>query len=179
MRSMSADYMRWEGCSVKVNAEGNVGSTVVEVPGEAGLDERDERTGRLADPPLHSLRGFFRSQLGLGCPDPIVEDLLGHEGYLSDAYRRCSRQQLAEAYLGAEHHVTILVPAEYKALKGQVSDRLAAHSEILESVVLDNVQLKGRVKDLERQNATILEAAEVLEAVTEHPLPLERLRERE
>ncbi len=87
-------------------------------------------------------------------------------------------EDLAAAYLSAEHHVTVLIPAEYKALKDQVSDRLAAHSEILESVVLDNVQLKGRVKDLERQNATILEAAEALKAVTEHPLRLERLRER-
>ena len=145
---------------------------------KAGLDERDERTRRVIRP-LHSLRAFFASQLGLSCPQQVVEELLGHEGYLTDAYRRYSRQQLAEAYLAAEHHVTVLVPAEYKALKDQVSGRLAAHSEILESVVLDNVQLKGRLKELEQQNATILEAAQVLKEVTEHPLLRERLREKE
>ncbi len=135
---------------------------------KAGHAERDERTGRLIRP-LHSLRAFFSSQLSLSCPQPIVEELLGHEGYLTNAYRRYSRQQLAEAYLAAEHHVTVLVPAEYKALKSQVSDRLAAHSEILESVVLENVQLKGRLQQLESQNATILEAAEVLKEISEHP----------
>ncbi len=143
---------------------------------KAGLAERDERTRRLIRP-LHSLRAFFASQLGLSCPQQVVEELLGHEGYLTDAYRRYSRQQLADAYLAAEHHVTILVPAEYKALKGQVTDRLAAHSEILEGMVLENVQLKGRVQDLERQNATILEAAEVLKEISEHPRLREALRE--
>ncbi len=39
MRSMSADYMRSEDCGVKVNAEGNVGSTAVEVLDEAGPAE--------------------------------------------------------------------------------------------------------------------------------------------
>ena len=145
---------------------------------KAGLDERDERTGRLIRP-LHSLRAFCSSQLGLGCPQPVVEELLGHEGYLTDAYRRYSRQQLAEAYLAAEQHITILVPAEYKALKSQVSDRLQAHSEILESVVLENVQLKGRLQQLEHQNATILEAAAVLKEISEHPRIRMALREAE
>ena len=144
--------------------------------GKAGLDERDERTGRLIRP-LHSLRAFFASQLALGCPQQVVEELLGHEGYLSDAYRRYSRQQLVDAYLAAEHHVTVLVPVEYKALKSQVGERLQAHSEILESVVLENVHLKGRVQQLESQNATILEAAEVLKEISQHPRLREALRE--
>jgi integrase len=138
--------------------------------------ERDERTRRLIRP-LHSLRAFFASQLGLSCPQQVVEELLGHEGYLTDACRRYSRQQLAEAYLAAEHHVTVLVPAEYKVLKNQVADRLQAHPEILESVVLENVQLKGRVQQLESQNATILEAAGVLKEISEHPRLQQALRE--
>lgn len=144
--------------------------------GECGLDERDERTGRLIRP-LHSLRAFFSSQLELGCPEPVVQELIGHEGYLTSAYRRYSRQQLADAYLAAEHHVTVLVPAEYKALKSQVGERLQAHSEILESVVLENVQLKGRLQQIEQQNATILEAAEVLKEISEHPRLRQALRE--
>ena len=156
------------------NAEGSWSRALA----KAGLDERDERTGRLIRP-LHSLRAFFASQLALGCPQQIVEELLGHEGYLSGAYRRYSRQQLAEAYLAAEHHVTVLVPAEYKDLKSQVADRLAAHGEILEGMVLENVQLKNRVQQLESQNATILEAARVLKEISEHPRLREALRERE
>lgn len=146
--------------------------------GKAGLDERDETTRRLIRL-LHSLRAFFASQLGLGCPQQVVEELLGHEGYLADACRRHSRQQLAAAYLAAEHHVTILVPAEYKEPRSRVSDRLQAHSEILENVVLENVQLKGRVQDLERQNATIPEAAQVLKEISEHPRLRLALHERE
>ena len=69
------------------------------------------------------------------------------------------------------------MPAEYKALKSQVGERLQAHSEILESVVLENVQLKGRLQQIEQQNATILEAAEVLKEISEHPRLRQALRE--
>jgi integrase len=53
---------------------------------------------------IHGLRKFFRSQLALSCPVDIVEALMGHEGYLTDAYRRYSRKQMAEYYLKAEQH---------------------------------------------------------------------------
>ena len=81
---------------------------------------------------------------------------------------------LADGYLAAEHHVTVLVPAEYKDLKDGVSTRLQAHSGSLE-----NVQLRGRVQDLVSRNATIVEAARVLREIGEHPRSRDAQLERE
>lgn len=138
----------------------------------AGLAERDPRTGRMTRTP-HSLRGFFSSQLGLTCPEPIVQVLVGHEGYLTDAYRRYTKTQLGEHYLEAEHHVLILVPQEYKDLKTKVSKRQEAQMVMVEDLSLRNHHLESRVAALEAENATILEAAGILKQMTEHP----RLRE--
>jgi len=121
---------------------------------QAGLYERDERTGRATRSP-HGLRGFAKSQLCLGCPEPVVDELIGHTGYLSNEYRRYSRQQLAEYYLAAESHVLVLLPAEYKELKSQVSVKLSAHSELLESVISESVQTKARLAQMEQQVAVM------------------------
>ena len=61
----------------------------------AGLYSRDPVTNRLQIHP-HMLRKFFSSQLSIAVPKDIVEMLMGHKGYLSDAYRRYSRKQIEE-----------------------------------------------------------------------------------
>jgi integrase len=134
---------------------------------EAGFDERDERTNRLTLTP-HSLRAWFSSQLGLACPQPIVEELIGHEGYLSDAYRRYSRQQLAEHYLAAEEHVLILVPQEYRELKGSLHKRQEAQAMMFEDLALRNKALEGRVTSLEAENVILHEASRKMKNITEN-----------
>jgi integrase len=144
------------------NAEGMWSRAVA----EAGLDERDERTNRLTLTP-HSLRAWFSSQLGLGCPQPIVEELIGHEGYLTDAYRRYSRQQLAEHYLAAEEHILILVPQEFRELKGSLQKRQEAQAMMVEDLALRNRNLESRVASLEAENVILLEAGHSSKQITE------------
>lgn len=184
-RYLGAACERASGCVAKKDpgdprlfpfSAGNADAMWGRALADAGLDERDERTGRLTRT-LHGLRAFFASQLGLGCPQPVVEELLGHEGYLTNAYRRYSRQQLAEHYRAAEHHVTVLVPAEYRELRGTVQKRQEAQMAIVEDLALKNRTLESRLQQLERQNATILEAAEVLKEVSVHPRMRQALRE--
>jgi integrase len=74
---------------------------------KASLWNKDNSTG-WSQFRVHALRKFFRSQLALSCPVDIVEALMGHEGYLTEAYRRYSRKQMAEYYLKGEQHVTIM-----------------------------------------------------------------------
>ncbi len=118
-----------------------------------------EKSGRLdVDPTtnrstlhLHMLRKYFHSQLKLGVPSEVVEMLMGHAGYLSGAYRRYTKRELAEHYLKGEPYVTILVPPEILDLSGRVAEKLHAHSEILESVVAESVQAKNRLAQMEQQ----------------------------
>jgi len=40
-------------------------------------------------------------------PVDIVEALMGHEGYLTEVYRRYTERQMTEYYLKGEHLLTI------------------------------------------------------------------------
>ena len=54
-------------------------------------------------------------------PDEIVELLAG---YLSNAYRRYSREQIAEFYLKGEPAITIMAPADYRELKSEMGHKM-------------------------------------------------------
>jgi integrase len=92
---------------------------------KAGLDGKDTSTGRLKYR-VHGLRKFFRSQLALSCPLDIVEALMGHEGYLTNAYRRYTRKQMGEYYLKAEHHVTVMGTGDLTEIRETLEDTRAA-----------------------------------------------------
>lgn len=74
---------------------------------KAKLDDRDPTTNRYVLH-IHCLRKYFLSQLKLKIPSIIAEALAGHEEYLDQAYRRYTKQQLAEFYKKGMENVTIL-----------------------------------------------------------------------
>ncbi|MCK5112543.1 MAG: site-specific integrase [Thermoplasmatales archaeon] len=62
------------------------------------LNSRDPQT-KIHEMTVHSLRKFFMNRLsGAGVPDRYVEKLAGHEGYLGNAYRRITEEELKEYY---------------------------------------------------------------------------------
>jgi integrase len=106
-------------------SDGNVREIWENALTKAGLWIKDNSTGR-SQVRIHGLRKFFRSQLALSCPVDIVETLMGHEGYLTDAYRRYSRKQMGEYYLKAEHHVTVTGTGDLREIHDTVQDQQAA-----------------------------------------------------
>ena len=100
------------------------------------------------------LRKFFRSQLGMSCPVDIVEALMGHAGYLTDAYRRISKAQMKEAYLKNEFRVTIQAPRELQEISNSFENKMAAHSDLIVHLSNENLQLKNQIgiilRDVER-----------------------------
>ena len=76
---------------------------------KAGLANQDPITKHFGISP-HSFRAYFISQLKLAMNHEIVEMLAGHQGYLSDAYRRYPKDQVREAYLKAEYAVSLNGP---------------------------------------------------------------------
>jgi len=103
------------------NARGMWGNALT----KAGLWSVDRTTGQ-GQVKIHGLRRFFRSQLALTCPIDIVEALMGHEGYLTSAYRRFSLAQMGEYYQKAEHHVTVTGGGNLKEMNDQLQDTRAA-----------------------------------------------------
>ena len=68
---------------------------------KSGLNGRDKSTGREKIHP-HVLRKLFRTRLGAVIPVDIVDALMGHEGYLTEVYRRYTVEDLRTFYLKGE-----------------------------------------------------------------------------
>ncbi len=91
---------------------------------------------------IHQLRKFFRSQLALGCPVDIVEALMGHEGYLTDAYRRYTKKQMSEFYIKNEHLLYINMPEDVGKIRTEFRVEMDETNSIVKGLVLENQSLK-------------------------------------
>ncbi|MCD6264078.1 tyrosine-type recombinase/integrase [Candidatus Bathyarchaeota archaeon] len=120
---------------------------------KAGLKEHDERTNRTTLHP-HVLRKFFRSRMGAVIPVDVVEALMGHEGYLTEVYRRYSREELAQFYLKGEHTVLIFTEAaEIGRLRREIEERNQQLQALVNGLTAENLELRSRLAQLELQHA--------------------------
>lgn len=124
---------------------------------KSGFIERDNSTNRFTMHP-HVLRKFFRTNLGRHIPVDVVEALMGHEGYLTEVYRKYpSDEDLAEEYKKGETALLIFsngrevskLRTETEGIKESM-DRLRAR----------NIDLEDKVKHLE----------ELIESITKQQL---------
>ena len=129
---------------------------------KAGLNGKDRETRRLKYR-IHGLRKFFRSQLATAIPVDIVEALMGHEGYLTGEYRRYTERELGVYYNKGEHILLITPPESMIKIAGEVKSGLERNRELLEDVILENKQLKGRLGKVEEELKAISELREVRE----------------
>lgn len=72
-----------------------------------GLLQIDNRTNR-ATIHFHLFRKYFLTEFKLAASSEAAEELAGHNGYLSESYRRLSRKTLKEEYKKAEPNLTIV-----------------------------------------------------------------------
>jgi len=117
---------------------------------KTGLWNKDNSTGR-SQVRVHALRKFFRSQLALSCPLDIVEALMGHSGYLTEAYRRYSRKQMAEYYLKAEHHITVMGTGDIREIQDKLQDTHATvegYRGIISRQAEEMVELRKDIEDM-------------------------------
>jgi len=74
---------------------------------------------------IHSLRRYFRTYMPTGgMPIDMVEEIMGHSGYLTAEYRRYNDKQLGEAYNNSQHSVTIfgtgISPKSFQEVKDKI-----------------------------------------------------------
>ena len=105
---------------------------------------------------IHQMRKYFRTQLGDKVD--IVEALMGHEGYLTKAYRRYNNKQLAEYYLKNERLLYISMSDEdieevknqlEKKFDSETKDIKAAHTKNADAIGEMYVDIKGLKKEIE------------------------------
>ena len=131
---------------------------------KAGLNSKDESTGRYKLH-VHMLRKWFISQAKIAAPESVAESWAGHSGYLDEAYRRYTRQQLADFYRKAESYLLIHVPADVhelqtktqkdiQDLRDQIADltrKLTDANALALKFMNENAELKQRTQRLEQK----------------------------
>jgi len=131
---------------------------------KAGLFSRDKNTNR-KQLHYHQFRKFFISQLSLIVSKEIAETLAGHNGYLTDSYRRYTKKQLAEEYKKGEHLLTIQAPKELQEIESEFKAKMQTHSEIIENIVKENIQLKQEISKIKEEQEKIKAASELIQAL--------------
>lgn len=117
-----------------------------------GMEERDADTGRVTLHP-HVLRKFFRSRMATMIPVDVTEALMGHEGYLTECYRRYSEDDLAAFYKKGEHSVTIFGDgADLGRVKAELEEKSKVLNEGMATLALKNADLERRLGKVEADN---------------------------
>lgn len=128
---------------------------------------RDDRTGRYIIH-IHTFRKFFSSRMALSCPRDAVEMLMGHEGYLSGAYRRFSEEQLMDLYKKSMQEVTILevkpVDRDVEKMKTIVKGFIDLYgADTFKELMGKGVVSQGRLTTKEQRMKMILKLQELAE----------------
>lgn len=95
------------------------------------------------------LRKWFLSQVKIAAPESVVEAWAGHAGYLDDAYRRYSKDQMREFYEKAELYLLIGVPRV-------IAEIQTKFQKDLEELRQQNLDLYKKLTDITVQNLQLL-----------------------
>ncbi|MHA1361720.1 MAG: tyrosine-type recombinase/integrase [Candidatus Freyarchaeota archaeon] len=142
---------------------------------KSGLYKVDKSTNRKTLHP-HMLRKWFLSQSKLVIPVEISEALAGHSGYLSDAYRRYSKDQIRDYYLKAEPYLFVFVPREISEIQTHFNRELEEQKErvnklteqlndtlvIVQKLRVERDELAKQVREYEETISVLSEAVSAL-----------------
>ncbi len=121
----------------------------------AGIYHQDMRTSRTTIHP-HSFRKYFSSTLKMaGCPDEVVEELMGHRAGLAASYRRFGESQLRKKYEDFRHVVTI---GDYGfEVRQELKKRVDSQADKVLALQRENTLLQERLQQVEDlQNTTAM-----------------------
>jgi regulator of replication initiation timing len=100
---------------------------------------------------------------------------MGHEGYLTDAYRRYTRAQMAEYYKKNEHHITLSQNIPMEEIKKEIS---AEMNQAIKNLVVENQALGTKNKELEDKLTRLEKVVKVIGRVAmEDPSLLPAMKE--
>lgn len=121
---------------------------------KAGLFQVDKKTN-WSTITSHSLRKFANSQLkAAGMPAEMVEMILGHEGYLSGAYRRYPEEQVRKAYLAVEYAISLNAPSNMPAIRAD----LEQSKETQQALAGELIRLRNDLEALARNDRDVMRA---------------------
>ena len=130
---------------------------------KAKLNGRDRNTNIREFHP-HVLRKFFRSRMATVVALDIVEALMGHQGYLTEAYRRYTIEQLAKCYQRGEATLSVFTDMEeVSKLRQEVEERNKTLQTLVNGLTRENMELKEKMTTVESQMGVVSKQLENLE----------------
>jgi electron transfer flavoprotein alpha subunit len=84
----------------------------------------------------------------------IIEELMGHEGYLTQEYRKHTDEELAKAYVQGESTLTIFgttinLEQIQQQVDAKVDDKVEALQKVISNFAVENLELRKRVSSVE------------------------------
>ena len=116
---------------------------------KSGLNGKDKSTGREKIHP-HVLRKFFRTRLGAeGIQIDVVEALMGHEGYLTEVYRKYSVPDLAKFYLKGEPALLVFTDTQKVVeLHKAIEEKNTQLQVLVNSLASENQNMKSEIFEM-------------------------------
>jgi hypothetical protein len=86
----------------------------------------------------------------------VTEALMGHEGYLTEVYRKYSHEDLAKFYTQGEHALHVFTNGqEVGALRREVEAKNSQLQQVVNTLSIENLQIKDQLRQLTDHNQTI------------------------
>jgi len=129
---------------------------------KTGNGKRDQQTN-IHEVHPHVLRKFFRTKMATVIPVDVTEALMGHEGYLTEVYRRYSMEDLAKFYKQGEHALLVFTEAaEVGKLRAEIEERNKQLQSLVNGLTAENLELKSRMGKVETEITELKKALEKL-----------------
>ena len=138
---------------------------------KSGLNGRDKSTNREMIHP-HTLRKLFRTRLGAaGIPIDIVEALMGHEGYLTEVYRKYTLEDLRKFYLKGEAALLVFTETQevtkllkqVEITKKEVDETNKSLQTLVTELTTKNLSLENKLTNISSENQGMNNRLEELE----------------
>ncbi|MEM0172794.1 MAG: hypothetical protein QXE05_12915 [Nitrososphaeria archaeon] len=81
-------------------------------------------------------------------PVDVVEALMGHEGYLTEVYRRYSVEDLSKFYKQGEYTLLVFAGEEFSKLRAEIEEQNRQLQQIINGLISENMQLKAKIQKL-------------------------------
>jgi integrase/outer membrane murein-binding lipoprotein Lpp len=100
----------------------------------------------------HVLRKFFRTRMASAIPVDVTEALMGHEGYLTEVYRRYSLEELAKFYKQGEHTLLVFAESEnVSRLRAEIEEKNKQLQTLVNGLTAENMELKAQINALKNE----------------------------
>ena len=116
---------------------------------KSGNGQKDRSTNRRVFHP-HVLRKFFRTRMGSVIPVDVVEALMGHEGYLTEVYRKYATEDLAKFYKQGEYALQVFGAdiEEISKVREEIKEDRDNLQRIVNGLTAENLEMMNNIRQL-------------------------------